>query len=200
VTSPSLPVVLDVPVFAQSPSSCGPTSLKSVLWFHGQRVPIKRLAHVCGLTDDGTDHGALVGGALRAGARVFERSNGTLAELEWFVKAGLPPIVGWWSRDRSASHFDGRWSLEQRKERDCGHYSACRGVSRERIWLMDPQWRRHRSRWQLVGNRTMSVRDFRTIWYDTDTGDYRRVDRWYMVVHFGKDRFAPRFRGGVDHG
>lgn len=190
---------LEVPVFGQRDSECGNTSLKAVLWFHGLRLSAQRLGRLVGVTEEGTDHAGLVRGALAAGAFAFERRNGTLAELAWFAGAGYPAIVGWWSREPGDAHLDPRWSLAERRARDCGHFSVVTEVTDRRVSLMDPQWQLRRRRWRVVGRTSMPRADFLAVWYDTDTPRYRRVDRWYLVVHRDPVRFADRFPGGTDH-
>jgi len=189
---------LQVPVFGQRESECGNTSLKAVLWFHGVRLSARRLGRLVGVNQEGADHAGLVHGATAAGAHAFERTGGTLAELAWFAAAGYPAIVGWWSLEPGDAHFDPRWSLSERRERDCGHYSVVTEVTGGRVWLMDPQWHLRRRRWRVVGRTSMSRDDFLALWYDTDTPRYTRVSRWYLVVNLDGLRFADRFPG-TDH-
>lgn len=189
---------LAVPVFGQRASECGNTSLKAVLWFHGRRLSARRLGRLAGLRAQGIDHAGLVRAANLAGAWAFERAGGTLAELAWFAARGYPAIVGWWSREPGDPHFDPRWPLRERRARDCGHYSVVTALTRDRVELMDPQWHLVRRRWRVVGMTRMARADFLSVWYDTDTSRYRRVDRWYLVVNTGGLRFADRFPG-TDH-
>jgi predicted double-glycine peptidase len=190
---------LEVPVFGQQEGECGNTSLKAVLWFHGKRPSARLLGRLVGVNRDGTDHAGLIRGAAAAQASVFAKANGTLRELAWFVEHGYPVIVGWWSREPGDEHLDDAWPLRMRREKDCGHFSVVTNVDSDRVTLMDPQWDLRGGRWHVVGRRTMSRRDFLEVWYDTDTPRYRRVDRWYMVVHYTALRFASRFPGGRDH-
>ena len=191
-------MTLEVPVFGQRASECGNTSLKAVLWFHGLRLSARRLGRMVGLSELGTDHVGLVRGALAAGARAFERTGGSAGELRWFARRGYPVIVGWWSREEGDAHFDPRWSLAERRARDCGHYSVVTEVGDRRVWLMDPQWHLDRRRWRVVGRTSMSRDEFLALWYDTDTPRYTRVSRWYLVVNLDGLCFADRFPG-TDH-
>ena len=195
---PNAVASLEVPVFGQRDAECGNTSLKAVLWFHGARLSARELGRLVGVSDEGTDHVGLVRGATAAGANVFERTGGTLAELRWFAERGYPAIVGWWSRDRGDGHFDPRWTLQERRARDCGHFSVVTEVTERRVGLMDPQWHLRRRRWRVIGRTSMSRADFLAVWYDTDTPRYERVDRWYLVVNLDGLRFADRFPG-TDH-
>lgn len=175
--------ILEVPVVAQPTSfTCGPSSLKAVLAFHGRRVSMRRLRALCGTTGDGTDHDNLARGAAALGARVVCKENGTLAELARFVGQGLPVIVGWWSMAPDDLPFDRRWTLPQRRAHDCGHYSVCTGVGGDRVWLMDPQEDQRTAR--VVGRTSMNRHRFLSVWYDTDTSAYRPVKRWFAVVEF----------------
>jgi ABC-type bacteriocin/lantibiotic exporter with double-glycine peptidase domain len=190
---------LHVPVFGQRDAECGNTSLKSVLRFFGKRVSAKHLATLAGATDEGIDHAGLVEAARRTGAAVFERAHGSVHELRWFLGQKLPIIVGWWSRAEGDVDFDERWSLAERRDRDCGHFSVVSGIDHDRILFMDPQWKIRRGRPRIVGRQWMPIREFRKVWYDTDTTRYLRVDRWYMVAHPGSAPFGPLLHGGVDH-
>ena len=175
--------ILDVPVVPQPTGfTCGPASLKAVLAFHGRRVGMRRLRARCGTTTQGTDHAKLVAGAVGLGARVVCKSHGTLAELAGFVGQGLPVIIGWWSMEDADLPFDRRWTLPQREAHDCGHYSVITGVGADRVWLMDPQEGDRPGK--AVGNTSMSRRRFLSVWHDTDTDEYRPVQRWYAVVRF----------------
>jgi ABC-type bacteriocin/lantibiotic exporter with double-glycine peptidase domain len=192
-------VDLRIRVFGQREAECGNTSLKSALWFLGKRVSARQLARLAGATPEGIEHAGLIDAARRAGAAVFARADGTIDELRWFLSRGLPAIVGWWSRGRGDAELDERWSLAERKTRDCGHFSVVSGVDRKRILLMDPQWHVRRGRRRVMGRRWMKINDFRDAWYDTDTATYVRVDCWYMVVHRGDERFAAQLGAGADH-
>ncbi|HUQ00884.1 MAG TPA: hypothetical protein VM261_00255 [Kofleriaceae bacterium] len=197
---------LHVPVFAQREAECGNTSLKSVMWHLGWRLSARALGRMAGLDDEGINHVGLVDAARRAGASVYVREGGSaaasIAELRWFLAHGHPAIVGWWSMNDGDAHFDPRWSLAERRERDCGHFSVVSGIDATRVLLMDPQalpaGRRggHRG---IVGRVWTPLRDFQRVWYDTDTAAYTKVDRWYMVAHRTDERFASRFGAGTDH-
>ncbi len=180
-------IALKVPVFGERDGECGNTSLKAVSWYQGQQLSARRLGKLAHLTVDGIDHAHLVRGARRAGARVTFGRNGTLAQLRAALERGVPPIVGWWSKDRGCCDpdFDPKWPLPVRKDRDCGHYSVVTGMGKKGIRLMDPQWREDRKgRLVVVGSTWMSRSDFLRAWYDTDTPRYVKVERWFMVAEF----------------
>jgi ABC-type bacteriocin/lantibiotic exporter with double-glycine peptidase domain len=192
-------VRLPVRVFGQAEAQCGITSLKSVLQYLGQRVSAASLARLAGPMPDGIDHGALVDVARKSHFSVYARAGGTIRELRRFLELGLPPIVGWWSMDPGNEHYDPSWSVAERAKRDCGHYSVVCGVEAGRIELMDPQWMERRGQSRVVGRHWQDFRRFRRVWYDTDTYAYRRVDRWYMVVHRGVSGFREYIGGGRDY-
>jgi hypothetical protein len=145
------------------------------------------------------DHAALVGAAQECRASAFSRARGSITELRWFLTRGYAPIVGWWSRDPGDAHYNPAWPLAERRERDCGHYSVICGIDGTRVLMMDPQWELHNGRLRILGRRWMPIDHFRRVWYDTDTEAYRKVERWYIVVHLGEATFASRFKGGEDH-
>jgi ABC-type bacteriocin/lantibiotic exporter with double-glycine peptidase domain len=176
-------VELKVPVFGQREAECGNASLKAVCHYFGKPISARYLRELAGGTDDGIDHAGLVTAARATGASVIDRANGTVDELRGFLQRGLPPIVGWWSMEADSAHFDPAWTLAERRERDSGHYSVVSGIDADRILLMDPQ---------LAARRWMPIRDFISVWYDTDTPAYERVDRWYMVVEYARERERER--------
>lgn len=191
-----------VPVFRQETDyECGNTSLKSVLWYFGRRPSARSLRELCHVRRDGVDHAALIRGACSLGATVFAKSGGTISDLEFFLRRSLPVIVGWWSRDLEAGdvHFREAWSLRERKQRDCGHYSVVCGVGARTVTLMDPQQTYRSGRWRVVGPMSMTRRTFLNLWYDTDTDRYVKVNHWLMVVNFSGETFSDRVRGGSDH-
>lgn len=192
-------VVLDVPVFGQREAECGNTSLKAVCWFLRRRVSARALARLAGAGPEGIEHAGLIAAARACGFAAFERAGGSFAELGGFLRRGLPIIVGWWSRAPGDADFDPAWSLAERRAQDCGHFSVVCGLDATRVLLMDPQWELRGGRWRVVGRRWTPRRAFARAWYDTDTPAYRRVERWYLVVHRGGEAFADELGGGVDH-
>ncbi len=192
---------LGVPAFTQRAAECGNTSLKSALWHLGRRVSAAELGRRAGLTEDGTDHAGLIAAARRSGAAVFARSGGSLAaslgELRWFLARRHPVLVGWWAHAEDEPHFDPAWSLAQRRARDAGHYSVVDAIDATRVGLMDPDPELRGGTWR-GGRRWMSHAEFGRVWYDTDTSRYRLVERWYLVVHRGDERFAPQLGAGAD--
>jgi hypothetical protein len=195
-------IELDVRPFGQPEAQCGNTSLRTVCWYHGLRrhPTIRELARLAHATSDGIDHADLVRAACKIGATVFSKSGGKLAELRWFLDQGLPAIIGWWSMDAGDLPFDPRWTLAERRLRDCGHFSVVAGMTDHTVRIVDPQWHQQKNgRLAVVGNVDVPRARFLGTWYDTDTSAFKLEKRWYMIVNFTGTRFADRIRGGRDH-
>lgn len=166
-------VVLDVPVFLQREAECGNTSLKSVCWHFGSRLSARRLGELARCNADGTNHDGMIEAARAVGFDVEAGAGGTIARLRGHLRRGHPVIVGWWAMEPGDRHFRAAWPLDERRARDCGHYSVVCGLDARRLRLMDPS----------RGMRWLPIRDFLRVWYDTDTDAYERVERWYMVAY-----------------
>jgi ABC-type bacteriocin/lantibiotic exporter with double-glycine peptidase domain len=167
--------LLNVPTIRQKTDfACGNTALACVLQYHRKFYSADQLAELAGTKETGTDHANLVGAAQNAGLSTIAKSGGTLDELVSFIDRGLPVIVGWWSMDKGDKHYDHTWPLEKRAKRDCGHYSVLRGYTPTKLLFMDPQ---------EDPVEKMTDKAFERVWYDTDTDDYHRVDRWYLLIH-----------------
>jgi ABC-type bacteriocin/lantibiotic exporter with double-glycine peptidase domain len=187
---------LHVPVIGQASSfACGNTSLAAVVQYFGKPFSPAELAVLANTTKDGTDHATLVAGAVATGATVFAKAKGTLGELAGFVSRGLPVIVGWWSMGPGDAHFDKAWTLGQRKQRDCGHFSVIRGTTPGGFLVMDPQ---HGDDERTIGYCEKPAKAFEAVWYDTDGPAYEKVTRWYMVLNYAGRLFAKE-HGGEDH-
>ena len=188
---------LHVPVIGQGSSfACGNTCLAAVVQYFGKPHSPAELAVLANTTKDGTDHAMLVAGAVATGATVFVKDKGTLDELATFVSCGLPVIVGWWSMDRGSEHFDTKWTLAQRKQRDCGHFSVIRGTTPAGFLFMDPQ---DDDDDHTIGYCEKSATELEPLWYDTDGPAYEKVSRWYMVLNYAGRPFEKVVKGGRDH-
>jgi ABC-type bacteriocin/lantibiotic exporter with double-glycine peptidase domain len=166
-------LVLDVPVFHQREAECGNTSLKSVFWHLGSRLSAARLKVLARCNDEGTNHDGMIAAAQAGGFAVEASDGGTVGRLRAFLRRGHPVIVGWWAMEAGDRHFRSSWTTDERRARDCGHYSVVCGLDAHRLRLMDPS----------AGLRWMPIRDFLRVWYDTDTDDYVLVKRWYLVAY-----------------
>lgn len=166
-------LLLDVPVFHQREAECGNTSLKSVFWHLGSRQSAARLKLLARCNEDGTNHDGMIAAARAGGFEVEAGARGTVARIAAYLRRGHPIIVGWWAMEPGDSHFRASWTLEERRARDCGHYSVVCGLDAQRVRLMDPS----------AGMRWMPIREFERVWYDTDGDGYVLVRRWYMVAY-----------------
>jgi predicted double-glycine peptidase len=176
--------------------SCGNTCLAAVVQYFGKPYSPKELEVLAKTTREGTDHATLIAGAVATGATVFAKDKGTLAELAGFIARGLPVIVGWWSMEPDSQHFDRAWTLGERKQRDCGHFSVLRGTTPGGFLFMDPQ---DGDDDRTIGYCEQSAKDFEAVWYDTDGPAYDKVSRWYMVLNYAGRLFAKDGKGGQDH-
>lgn len=114
--------ILDVKPFKQSPSFCGPASLKMVLAFFGIRLSEKNVAR---LTKTKPYHGTpgprIVEGAARLGLKAFYQDYAEWKDLEyWINKKRVPVIMDWFSEHVS-------------------HFSVAVGIDKKRIAILDPE-------------------------------------------------------------
>jgi len=177
---------LRVKPFEQSSGLCGPASLKMLLGYFGRDYEESYLTHLAGATPEtGADHIQLVKSAGVLGATVFEKAGGSIRELRRFVlKERLPVMIGWWSGpERTREEVVADPSLDE------GHYSVVYHLTAKHVFLMDPELKK--------GTRRMTVKEFLAAWWDLDTPEYLRVDRWYAVLNFEGRKF--NIRGGVNH-
>lgn len=192
--------ILPVPIIGQRTGyECGNTALTCVLQYLGKHVTVAEVARLAGTTKNGTDHADMIAGALKAGATVFARSGGgkrALDEVVSFVSRGLPVICGWWSMWAGDADFDPGWSLQERVERDCGHYSVLRGYTPSTLLFMDPQ---DGLSGTTIGYCEIADDEWLRVWYDTDTAHYELVKTWYMVLNLEDRLFARDLGVGRDH-
>jgi ABC-type bacteriocin/lantibiotic exporter with double-glycine peptidase domain len=175
---------------------CGNTALASIVQYFGKHHSPTELAKIAGTNKNGTDHAELVKAALATGAHVFTKANGSFGELAQFVSMGLPAIVGWWSMDPGEKDFDAKWTLAQRRDNDCGHFSVVCGTTPTGFMFMDPQ---DGDNDETIGRCEKADETFKRVWYDTDTDAFVRVTRWYMVLNYSGLRFSGSIKDGADH-
>lgn len=147
---------------------CGPASLAAVT-----DATIDRIASLARTTERGTDHAGMIAAARTLGVFVAAHANSTIAELGALTAAGMPVIVGWWSRGAGDRHLSPTWTVRQRRQRDRGHYSVISGVGAGVVTMIDPE----------VGFRELAIPSFLRHWYDTDTPRYVKVSRWCLAVN-----------------
>ncbi len=166
-------LLLEVPVLRQdTPYACGTTALAAVLRYLGLKCSPATLTTLAGTTGDGTDHDKLVAAARASGVTAMAKDHGTIDELVALVARGLPVIVGWWTMGPEDQPFDPKWTVDERRARDCGHYSVIHGVTPTGLVMMDPE----------EGRCELTDEAFDRVWYDTDTDQYVAVQRWYLVM------------------
>jgi ABC-type bacteriocin/lantibiotic exporter with double-glycine peptidase domain len=173
--------ILNVPLVAQKTDySCGNTVLACVLQYHRVFVSADELEQVAGTEHTGTNHQNFVEAAHHYGLHATAKAGATLDELVSCIDRGLPVIAGWWSMEKRSKHYDAGWTLEQKRKRDCGHYSVLHGYTPKKLLFMDPQ---EGEDGKPVGYCAISDKKFLPVWYDTDGDNYDRVDRWYVLIH-----------------
>lgn len=165
--------------FRQRAGYCGPASMKILCAFFGRDYEEKALGDLCGTTaENGTDHAGLIAGAEKIGATVFAKAGGTIADLRRFVmKHRLPVIVGWYSPSKK-----GKRTFVPGKDEVEDHFSVVYHVSRDHVYMMDPEV-------DGSGRRRMRISRFLKLWWDTDTAKAIGVKRWLMVMRFDGKKF-----------
>lgn len=142
--------------FRQTPGLCGPASLKILLAHYGHALSEQELSALCGATvEHGTDHAGLVKAVETLGKRANVKTNASIEDLCASIASGDPVLVGWFSGDGD-------------------HYSVVFDVDREFVHLMDPELEH--------GVRRILISDFEKVWYDFDTPEHVKVERWMMTV------------------
>ncbi len=156
--------------FLQTAGLCGPASLKILLSYFGKTFSEEEIAKLGQATlEQGTEHEGMISTIKELNGFVFVKENGTIEELEYFVKKEkLPVIIGWFSEDED-------------------HYSVVVNVTDKNIILCDPQ-EKEPTRW-------LDRAIFSRIWFDFIGKDNKIVSwGWYMVVTFQKRKFE--IKGG----
>lgn len=157
--------------FEQSKGLCGPASLKILLSYFGKNYTEEQLAGLGGATrDSGTEHEGMVQAIKELGGYVFMKEEGSIEELEYFIKEEkLPVIIGWFDRDED-------------------HYSVAVNVTDKNIIIVDPATNEP-ERW-------IDREKFQNIWFDFVGKENKILSwGWYMVVTFEKKKF-PKIKGG----
>ena len=156
--------------FLQSAGLCGPSSLRALLSYFGRSYSEDELAQLASATmSDGTEHEGMISAAKSLGAFVFVKENGSLDELEYFVKKEkLPVIIGWFDKDGD-------------------HYSVVVNVTEKNVIIVDPA--------SEDDERWLNRATFSKIWFDFIGKNNNIVSwGWHMVVTFQKRKFE--LKGG----
>lgn len=154
--------------FLQSTGLCGPSSLRMLLSYYGKEFSEEELAKLASATmDQGTEHEGMISAAKEAGAYVFVKENGTIEDLEYFIKKEkLPVIIGWFDKDGD-------------------HYSVVVNITDKNIIISDPA--------ADEDERWLDRKTFPNIWFDFIGKDNRIVSwGWFMVMTFDKKRFEVK--------
>lgn len=156
--------------FRQAPGLCGPASLKILLSHFQKNYTEEQLAYFsAATTDKGTEHEGLIQAAKEVGGFVFVKENGTVEEMEYFIKEEkLPVIIGWFDREGD-------------------HYSVLVSITDKNLVIVDPAVNEP-ERW-------LDRKTFSQIWFDFVGADNKTVSwGWYMVMTFEKKKF--KIKGG----
>ena len=156
---------IKVQPFEQSPGLCGPASLKILLSHFGKIYSEQQLKNISNATcDAGTEHEGMIQAIKATGGYVFTKDNGTIQELEYFIKKEkLPVIIGWFDKDGD-------------------HYSVVVNITDKNIIIVDPAVNEP-ERW-------IDREIFPRIWFDFVGPENKVVSwRWYLVGMFDKRKF-----------
>lgn len=169
--------MLQVPDVRQSTNyTCGAAALQSVLAYWGIEYREDRLVEKLGSTPDaGTPPQAIMKLSRELGLKAQLKEQLSLADLESYVKSGVPVIVACqaWRDEDSAE-----WS----KEWQCGHYMVVIGIDPEKVYFEDPS---------LLGSRGYIGREeFLKRWHDVDGGG-RRYERLGIVIEGARPSPPP---------
>lgn len=159
---------IKVQPFEQSKGLCGPASLKILLSYFGKNYTEEQLAGLGGATQDsGTEHEGMISAIKELGGFVFVKEEGTIEELEYFIKEEkLPIIIGWFDKDGD-------------------HYSVVVNITDKNIIIVDPATNEP-ERW-------IDREKFSNIWFDFVGKENKILSwGWYMVVSFEKKKFKTK--------
>lgn len=154
--------------YLQNAGLCGPASLKILLSYFGKLFSETELAQLAQATiEQGTEHEGMITAIKEINGYVFTKENGTLEEIEYFVKKEkLPVIIGWFDQDGD-------------------HYSVVVNITDKNVIIVDPA-KNEPTRW-------LDKVIFPKIWFDFIGGDNKIVSwGWYMVATFQKRKFEVK--------
>ncbi len=173
------PALLPVPLVSQArPWSCGAAALMSALLYFGvYDDPESTLDAALGVTPEaGTRVDSIVAVTRRYGLQVDARVGLTLEDLESSVSRGDVVIV-------ALQAWASRTVTDWRTNWEDGHYVVVVGLSRDRVYLMDPSVR--------TGYGYLTRDQFLQRWhdYDLDRGKKITFERLGIVIR-GKTPLA----------
>lgn len=144
-------LMLDVNPFQETlhGSFCGPASLKIVLDYYGVEKSEDELAKLTNKDDNlGISDKDIKRVAEELGFKVNIKNFCTYADIEEWLKKGVPIIVDWFTR--------GRKDYDENEVAD-GHNSVVIGLDEGFIYLQDPE---------IGGVRKIDKEDFMRVWFD----------------------------------
>jgi predicted double-glycine peptidase len=145
------PLKLNVKPFQETlhAGMCGPATLKILLRYYGINKSEKELARLSGTKADlGTDAKGFILAAKKLGLKSTVKNNCSFADIEKWLKKGIPPIANWFTK--------GRKDYSDSEIAD-GHYSVACGLDTKFIYLQDPE----------IGHiRKLARDDFKRVWFD----------------------------------
>jgi predicted double-glycine peptidase len=151
--------------FTQSDGLCGPASLRILLSHFDKNYSEEDLAKISDASSKyGTEHDGLIKAVKALGGHVFAKENGTIEELEYFIKKEkLPVLIDWFDKDGD-------------------HYSVIANITDKHIIIVDPA--------SDSVKRQLDIKDFPQIWFGFVGQDNRTVSwNWFMVVTFEPKQF-----------
>lgn len=146
----NMPVkLLPLKPFRETPSMCGPASLKMVLEYYGVEKSEQDLALLCDSSPElGTSAEKIKSAAESLGFKVEIKNNSTFEDIQQWLGKKVPLIVDWFTRGGNG-YTD--------SDIADGHYSVVVGLDKEYIYLQDPE----------IGRlRKMKKNDFMVVWFD----------------------------------
>lgn len=149
---------LPVKPFKQTPSRCGPASLKMVFDYYGVEKTESEIAKMCGTTKElGTNDKSIKRVAETLGFKVKIKNNSTFEDIQYWLDKKVPIVVDWFTRGTS-DYTD--------SDIADGHYSVVVGLDNKFIYLQDPE---------LGKMRKLKREDFMVVWFDFE-GKYIKLD------------------------
>jgi len=143
--------MLDVKPFQETlhADMCGPATLKIVLNYYGIEKMEDELAKLTNVVSGiGIDDKAIKKAAQSLDFQVEIKDEATFADIEEWLRKGVPVIVDWFTKGRSDYPSD---------EVADGHYSVACGLDDIHIYLQDPE---------IGGIRKLDRKDFMRVWFD----------------------------------
>ena len=143
-------------------SRCGPSSIKSVLYYYGIDATENEICKRCnwsyevGCTDDGIKK-AIESYGL--GCSIINNCN--LEDIEYWIKHHIPVIVDWFTPGINPG-------LEDMPD---GHSGVIVGIDRNRVYMLDPE---------IGAIRSIMRHDFLRVWFDWRSTS--AIENWQNMV------------------